>query len=146
MKKKNSGVEIRIRRIMSTVRSAQDIDVDDEREYREEKLYNSLNSLNKRPHNDKYTNKYRLIKTLLLILAWICLGINLEMIGPTLEDLKIYLDANYSTISFGLILRNSGYLVLTILFGLILDKVLNYSEALMAISSATLALGKLLSS
>ena len=93
---------------------------------------------------DKYTTNYRLVKTALLILAWISLGTNLELIGPTFEDLKIFIDVDYSALSFGLILRNVSYLSLTVLFGLVLDKFSAYSELIMAVSSAIMALGSIL--
>lgn len=123
-----------------------DVDIDSvqivDQDLKDDVLYNSSNSLNKRKNDDKYTLKYRLLKTLLLILAWISFGLNFEMIGPTFEDLKIYLNINYSAISFGLILRNFGYMALTLVFGFVLDKVSHYSEALMAFSSAVVALSK----
>jgi len=81
---------------------------------------------------------YRLIKTFLLILTWISFGLNFELIGSTMEDLKIYLDVNYSKYSFGLVLRNTGYLTLTFLLGFILDKLTSYADILMALSSLIL--------
>ena len=95
-----------------------------------------------RRKDEKYTMKYRIVKTLVLILAWVSLGVNLEMIGPTLEDLKIFLNIDYSTISLALILRNFSYLGVTVIFGLFLQKCTKYYELIMAFSSATMALGK----
>ena len=88
----------------------------------------------------KYSMKYRLTKTFLMILTWICFGLNFEMIGITLEDLRVYLDVNYAQISFGLVLRNVGYLSLTLLFGLVFEKIAKYSDSYMAISSALIGL------
>ncbi|CAF1128487.1 unnamed protein product [Brachionus calyciflorus] len=109
-------------------------------------LFTSQNSLSNRNRNDldAYTLNYRIIKTTLLIFAWISFGLNLEIIGPTFEDLKIYLQVNYSSISFALVLRNIGYLILTILFGLVLDKYSKYSETLMSIASAVIAISNFL--
>lgn len=102
----------------------------------------TLNKHNNRRKDDKYTINYRIVKTIVLILAWVSLGVNLEMIGPTLEDLKIFLNIDYSTISIALILRNVSYLGVTVVFGLFLQKFTNYYELIMAFSSATMALGK----
>lgn len=98
-------------------------------------------SISNRRKDEKYTMKYRFVKTVVLILAWVSLGINLEMIGPTLEDLKIYLNIDYTTISLALILRNCSYMGMTILFGLFINKLNNYYEIVMACSSAIMALG-----
>lgn len=98
-------------------------------------------SISNRRKDEKYTMKYRFAKTVVLILAWVSLGINLEMIGPTLEDLKIYLNIDYTTISLALILRNCSYMGMTILFGLFINKLNNYYEIVMACSSAIMALG-----
>lgn len=102
-------------------------------------LYASQTSIRNRSKPEAYTLYYRFIKTILLILAWISFGLNFEIIGPTFEDLKIYLKVNYSSISFVLVLRNVGYLALTLLFGLLLDKYSRHSEYLMACSSALIA-------
>lgn len=150
--KKKSGVKY-------SITSAHDIDVDAESEYRDEmRLFNKASiastvdsdnnstsnrifGMNKRKDNDMYTSNYRMTKTILLILAWISLGLNLEMIGSTLEDLKIFLNVDYSTISFSIILRNCSYLVVTIFLGLVLDKCAHFSELLMSFASFVMALG-----
>ena len=49
----------------------------------------------------KYTTKYRVFKTSLLILAFVSYGLNFEIVGPTLEDLRVQMSVNYSEISFG---------------------------------------------
>ena len=120
--------------------SANDVEVDSEGGRNGSRVAGSF--LKRR--EDKYTTNYRFVKTALLILAWISLGTNLELIGPTFEDLKIFIDVDYSALSFGLILRNVAYLSLTILFGLVLDKFSAYSELIMAVSSAIMALGSIL--
>ena len=88
----------------------------------------------------KYTLTYRWLKSSLLVLAWISFGLNFELIGITLEDLKIYLNVNYTSVSLGPVLRNIGYLSLTIFLGLILDRIAKYSDLLMAGASAAIAL------
>jgi hypothetical protein len=84
---------------------------------------------------EKYSFNYRIVKTALLIFTWISFGLNFEMIGSTMEDLKIFLDVNYSKYSFGLVLRNSGYLAFTLSLGLCMDRITNYSDILIAVAS-----------
>jgi len=97
-------------------------------------------------HNEyrapKYTPTYRWIKSILLLLTWISFGLNFELIGITLEDLKIFLKVNYTSVSLGPVLRNFGYLSLTLPLGLVLDKISKYSDLLMAAASAVIALSK----
>ena len=94
----------------------------------------------KQNSNEKYSFNYRVIKTLLLILTWITFGLNFELIGSTMEDLKLYLDVNYSTYSFGLVLRNVGYLTVTLMLGFLLDRFTAYSDVLMAFSSIVIGI------
>jgi fucose permease len=89
---------------------------------------------------EKYSKKYRFFKAILLIFAWIAFGFNLEVIGPTLEDLRHFLNINYVQISLSLALRNLGFLCMTLVFGLVLDKVGNYIDIWMAFSSATISI------
>lgn len=90
----------------------------------------------------KYDHQYRWIKSLLLVVTWISFGLNFELIGITLEDLKIYLGVNYTSISFGLVLRNIGYCSLTIFLGVFLDRIKRHTDFLMALSSILIALSK----
>jgi fucose permease len=78
----------------------------------------------------------------MLIAAWISFGLNYEMIGPTFEDLKVYLEINYTQISFGLVLRNLGYMGLSLALGVVFDKVSHFSDLLMALSSVVIGLSK----
>ena len=90
----------------------------------------------------KYTSEYRFIKSILLVLTWISFGFNYELIGITFEDLKVYLNVNYASISIGPVLRNIGYLTLTLFLGLILERIERYSDVLMAFASGIIALSK----
>ena len=90
----------------------------------------------------KYSTTYRILKTLMLFLAWISFGINSEIIGSTLEDLKILLNLNYETVSFGLTIRNIGFLVTICFSGILYDKLSKYAELIMAISGFFLILRK----
>lgn len=89
---------------------------------------------------NKYTQTYRIIKTVLLVFAWISLGINIEISSPTFEDLKIYLDTNYEKLSGLFSLKNTAYLIIVVFGGFILDKFSNYADLILALSSAFLAL------
>jgi fucose permease len=105
-------------------------------------IENDQNQANNNLEKNKYTFKYRLLKTFLLIGAWISFGINNEIVGSTFEDLKIFLNINYQMASFALVVRAGGYLLMVIFSGLIYDKFSSYSETLMAISSILMALRK----
>ena len=83
---------------------------------------------------EKYTLTYRIIKTLLLILAWVSFGINAEIIGSTYEDLRILFGLNYESVSFVLVVRNIGFLVTICFSGILYDKFSKYAELIMAIS------------
>ena len=102
----------------------------------------SLNTDSSYINANMYTKNYRIIKTAILVVAWVSFGLNYEMIGPTLEDLKVNLEINYSKISFGLVLRNFGYLSLSLVFGVFFDKLCHLSELFMAISSVMIGFCK----
>ena len=88
-----------------------------------------------------YSFKYRIVKTIVLILAWIILGLNQEIIGSTMEDLKIYLNVDYYTINLITGIRQIGSLIATCVSGALLDKFSNYAESILAISCLFAALG-----
>ncbi len=90
----------------------------------------------------RYTHLYRWTKSALLLLTWISFGLNFELIGITLEDLKIFLSVDYKRISLGPVLRNIGYLSLTLPLGLVLDRISSYLDLLMAAASGVIALSK----
>jgi fucose permease len=108
-------------------------------------LFTSTTSLNTSSNDNSslYTMNYRVVKTALLVTAWISFGLNYEMIGPTFEDLKVYLAINYSMISFGLVLRNFGYLTLSLVFGALFDRISKFSELFMAIASVVIGISKI---
>ena len=93
---------------------------------------------------DKYTLVYRIIKTCLLVFAWVSFGINNEIVGSTFEDLRILLNLNYEFISFGLVLRGFGYLIMILFSGFLYDKLSAYADLIMAISSFVFAMRKLI--
>jgi FHS family Na+ dependent glucose MFS transporter 1 len=88
----------------------------------------------KEMEKNPYTMKYRIFKTLLMIFAWVSFGINLELIGTALEDLRILLNVDYQQMSFALSSRSTSYMIVTLIIGLVMDKLIKYSELLMAVA------------
>lgn len=109
--------------------------LNDDSEFIEIKQFNKLT-------NTLYSMRYRILKTILLFFGWISMSINTELIAPSLEDVRILLSINYQQISLMLIIRTIGYLIVTALFGLILDKLLNYSDIIIAISKIFMIIRK----
>ena len=93
---------------------------------------------------DKYSTRYRFIKTIMMILAWIAFGIVCEIFSPALEDLKIYLNVDYNTLSFLMILKSFSYLCVITLGGVLFDKFYLYTDLLMFISTLFLIIRKYL--
>ncbi len=89
-----------------------------------------------------YTFRYRVLKTILFHLAYLSLGLNSEIFGVTIEDLKILLNVNYQRVSSLFICKIIGYLTSISLIGLIIDPFLKYSDLLIAIANLFLAIRK----
>lgn len=130
-----------------SIRSAHEVHVDDEIECREEILLgNSIGASAQNTRDEKYSMKYRIIKTALLIFAWISLGLSLEIMPRLIisnKNSKFYLSKmKYSVVSFELGINDLSYLMFSLIFGIVLEKITkNYCETLMAIGSAVFALG-----
>lgn len=90
----------------------------------------------------KYTTKYRVIKTCLLISAWIAFGLNNELIGSAYEDLRILLELDYNGISTAQVVKSIGMLTTMFFTGVLYDNMKAYTDLLMAISFFTFNLGK----
>jgi hypothetical protein len=90
-----------------------------------------------------YTQKYRIIKTVLMIMAWISYGLNFELTGTTLEDLRVLLSINYQSVAFLIVIRNIGYIIVSVGAGLVLDKLIKYADLLMAFASILIIIRKL---
>lgn len=88
------------------------------------------------------TMRFRILKTLLLVCAWISFGMNFEVIGSTLEDLKLFLQVDYHCVSFNLVLRNIGYLTTVSLSGFLLDRYSEYTDLFMCLASLFFAIRK----
>ena len=90
----------------------------------------------------KYTTKYRVVKTCLLISAWIAFGLNNELTGSTYEDLRILLELDYNGISTAQVVKSIGMLTTMFFTGVLYDNMKAYTDLLMAISFFTFNLGK----
>ena len=86
----------------------------------------------KEKQKNPYSNKYRYIKTVLMIYAWVSFGIQLEPIGVALEDLRILLEVDYKSISVALVSRSISYMIVTVFIGFVIDRLSKYSDFLMA--------------
>ena len=104
---------------------------------------NNMNNPNE-ASSSKITMRFRILKTLLLVGAWISFGMNFEVIGSTLEDLKLFLNVDYHKVSFNLVLRNTGYLVMVFFSGILFDRFPKYSDLFMCLSSVIFAVRKYL--
>lgn len=82
-----------------------------------------------------YTYRYRVIKTILLHLAYMSLGLNNELFGVSIEDLKILLNVNYQSIATVLVVKIIGYMFFVSLVGFVVDRLINYSDFLITIAS-----------
>jgi MFS family permease len=91
---------------------------------------------------EKYSFKYRMIKTSLLILAWVSFGLQNELVGPAYEDLKTLLNINNEQISFTLTLKAFASLITVPIGGILLDKFSKYADLFMAICCLFMALRK----
>ena len=119
------------------------IEIEEKQDEEKEDLEVDVEGSDNNNNANIYTKQYRLVKTLLLVMAFIVYGLNFEMVGPTLEDLRIQMNVNYTEISFGLVLRNLSFLIFSLLFGvLILNRITQYSDMFMALASLMIMLCK----
>ena len=73
-----------------------------------------------------------LIRTILVLQAFLALGINDAIQGPTLLDLRDLVDAKISEISFIFMLGSIGSLIGCFLMGVILDRLSRYRYLILA--------------
>ena len=72
--------------------------------------------------------------------AYLSVGLNIEIFGITLEDLRILLKLNYKDVSSFIVTRTISYVMSITLIGLTIDPLLKYSDFLIAFGSISLAL------
>ncbi|XP_060073762.1 sodium-dependent glucose transporter 1A-like [Ylistrum balloti] len=86
----------------------------------------------------------RRIRTFMLFLTWICMGMFLEIIGPTLQDLKDRTDSDYESLSQAVSGRSIGAVSGSIIGGILIDRFGQYCDliigfCLTAAAGATMA-------
>jgi hypothetical protein len=91
---------------------------------------------------EKYSSAFRFLKTCLMIVTWIAFGIVCEIMGPALEDLKLYLGVDYNELSFLISLKQASHLALILIGGMLFDKFSFYADTIMCISSILLVVRK----
>ncbi|KAL4239900.1 hypothetical protein ACF0H5_000699 [Mactra antiquata] len=82
---------------------------------------------------EKQTKMQKITKTIFLVLVWVCIGLNLEITGPTLKDLIIRIDSNYESMSTAVFGRSAGFFIGSALGGVLVDKLGFYCELMVAI-------------
>ena len=88
-----------------------------------------------------YSSKYRILKTILMVFAWISFGINQELARITLEDLKILLEVNYEGISFVILMRFAGAMVSAVFSGYLMNTFSLHMETILAVGKLLMATG-----
>ena len=89
-----------------------------------------------------YSTRYRVAKTAALVIAWLSYGVNMEMIGPTLEDLRLLLGFGYTDIAFGMVMRSLGNVLFIPFSGILLDRFSRHAELVLVIGSIFIAIRK----
>ncbi len=87
---------------------------------------------------EKYSSKFRFIKTCLMIVTWIAFGVVCEVFSPALEDIKTHLQIDYNRLSFLTSLKQSSYLIVILLGGVLFDKFSFYADLIMGCASILL--------
>jgi len=77
---------------------------------------------------------FETLKTFYLILTWIVLGIQLELVGPTLNILAQNTSVSYEKISRILMSRSAGYLLINILGAFAQNLVKKYPELILSLA------------
>ena len=85
----------------------------------------------KKEKSDQYP-WHLLVRTILLLNAFLALGMNDAIRGPTLLDLKDLVDAKISEISFIFMLGSIGSLIGCFVMGVILDKLARFRYLILA--------------
>jgi hypothetical protein len=93
--------------------------------------------------DENYSFKYRVIKTFFLCVAYVSVGLNIEIFGVTVEDLRILLKLDYKQVSNFITTRTLSYIASVTLIGFTIDKFLKYSDLLIALGCMCLAIRRL---
>jgi fucose permease len=84
-------------------------------------------------HRKTPSKKLKIQKTLILCYAYVCLGLTISVLGPSLLNLVQLLHKKLDEVNFIFTVRGIGYMVTTIAIGVILDKFCVSSTACVAI-------------
>ncbi|ELU02944.1 hypothetical protein CAPTEDRAFT_222889 [Capitella teleta] len=97
------------------------------------------------PKDRNDSKVFKIIKTVFMVLAPTVMGIYLELIGPTMQELMNRVDANYEEISQALVARSVGYLLGSLISGFLADRFKGHLELLLSIAMLLGATGTMLS-
>ncbi|XP_060078338.1 sodium-dependent glucose transporter 1B-like [Ylistrum balloti] len=75
----------------------------------------------------------KIVKTSFLIFTWICLGLTLEITGPTLKDLRLKTDGSYEDVSRAISGRSVGFFIGAAIGGVLVDKLHPFCNLMIAI-------------
>ncbi|XP_060588296.1 sodium-dependent glucose transporter 1A-like [Ruditapes philippinarum] len=79
------------------------------------------------------TTVQKVVKTILLVVVWSCIGMCLEITGPTLIDLKIRIKTDYESISTAVSGRSAGFFIGSAIGGVLVDKFGLYCDLMVAV-------------
>ncbi|KAL4239901.1 hypothetical protein ACF0H5_000700 [Mactra antiquata] len=82
---------------------------------------------------EEQSKMQKITKTIFLVLVWVCIGLTLEITGPTLKDLIIRIDSNYESMSTAVFGRSAGFFIGSALGGVLVDKLGFYCDLMVAI-------------
>lgn len=75
----------------------------------------------------------KIVKTSFLISTWICLGLTLEITGPTLKDLMLKTDGSYEDVSRAISGRSVGFFIGAAIGGVLVDAFHPYCNLMIAV-------------
>ncbi|CAC5400974.1 NAGLT1 [Mytilus coruscus] len=80
-----------------------------------------------------YTTSEKIIKTVVLVLTWVMIGLFTEITGPTQKDLIIKTDSDYELVSRAISGRSVGYFIGAVIGGPLVDKLGKYCDLMIAV-------------
>ncbi|XP_013413251.1 sodium-dependent glucose transporter 1A-like [Lingula anatina] len=84
---------------------------------------------------------FRVVKTVFLILTWVCLGLSLEISGPTMQDLILRTGTNYEEVSRAISGRSAGFFTGAVIGGFLVDKLRLYCDLMIGVSLVIMSAG-----
>lgn len=79
------------------------------------------------------SKRRKVVKTVFLVLVWVCLGLYLEITGPTLIDLKIRTGADYEEVAVAVSGRSVGYFIGSAIGGVLVDRFIGYCDLMIGV-------------